>query len=173
MAHEMGHYVLHHVLLGVLAASAGTLVGLYFVYRLSEFLLERGKKRFGFEQLADVASLPLILLLGQVISLAIMPFGLAFSRHLEREADRFALELTQDNHAGATAFVRLQDENLGNPRPSLLYVLWRGSHPSLGERIDFANRYHPWDRGQPLRYGGSFKTAPEGPRKRGLAPSPR
>jgi Zn-dependent protease with chaperone function len=164
MAHEMGHYVLHHVLLGILAACAGTLIGLYFVYRLSGFLLERGKRRFGFDQLADVASLPLILLLGQVISLAIMPVGLAFSRHLEREADRFALELTQNNHAGATAFVRLQDENLGNPRPGLLYVLWRGSHPSLGERIDFTNRYHPWDQGQPLRYGGFFKTAPGGSR---------
>jgi hypothetical protein len=46
----------------------------------------------------------------------------------------------------------------------LLYVLWRGSHPSLGERIDFANRYHPWDEGQPLRYGRLFKAASGGSR---------
>ncbi len=161
MAHEMGHYVLHHVLLGILVGSAGTLIGLYFVYRLSGILLERGKKRFGFDQLSDVASLPLILLLGQLVSLALMPAALAYSRHQEHEADRFALELTRDNHAAATAFVRLQAENLGNPRPGLLYVLWRGSHPSLGQRIDFANRYHPWAEGRPLRYGSRFNAAPE------------
>ena len=83
--------------------------------------------------------------------------GLAFSRHLEHEADRFGLELTRDNHAAATAFVRLQSENLGNPRPGPLYTLWRASHPSLGERIDFANTYCPWEEGQPLKYGDRFE----------------
>ena len=158
MAHEMGHYVLHHVLWGILVGFVGVLIGLYLVYRLSGMMLERWKRRFGFEQLCDVASLPLILLLFQLVSLALMPIGLACSRYMEHEADRFALELTRDNHAAATAFVRLQSENLGNPRPGLLYVLWRGSHPSLGERIDFANTYRPWEEGKPLRYGRFFET---------------
>ncbi len=89
-----------------------------------------------------------------------MPIGLAVSRHLEHEADRFALELTHDNHAAAMAFARLQTENLGNPRPGPLFTLWRASHPSLGERIDFANEYRPWERGEPLRYGDLFKHPP-------------
>ena len=38
----------------------------------------------------------------------------------------------------------LLTENLGNPRPGLLYKIFRASHPSAGERIDFANSYHPW-----------------------------
>jgi Zn-dependent protease with chaperone function len=76
---------------------------------------------------------------------------------MEHEADRFALELTQDGHAAATAFVKLQQTNLANPRPGPLYVWWRGSHPSLGERIDFANTYRPWDRGEPLRHGERFR----------------
>lgn len=159
MAHEMGHYVLHHVVLGILAGFGGILVGLYLVHRLSGVLLQRCKERFGFDQLSDVASLPLILLLVQVISLALMPAGLAFSRHQEHEADRFALELTQDNHAAATAFVRLQRENLGNPRPGVLFMLWRASHPSLGQRIEFANDYRPWEHGEPLRYGSLFEGA--------------
>jgi STE24 endopeptidase len=79
------------------------------------------------------------------------------SRHQEHEADRFALELTRDNRAAATTFVRLQQENLGVPRPGVLYLLWRGSHPSLGDRVDFANRYRPWEQGKPLRYGGLFR----------------
>jgi Zn-dependent protease with chaperone function len=161
MAHEMGHYVLHHVFLGILFGFAGILIGLYAVYRLAGLLISRFSKRFGFDQLSDVASLPLVLLLVQLISLALMPVGMAFSRHLEHEADRFSLELTQNNHAAAAAFVKLQDQNLGNPRPGPLYMLWRASHPSLGERIDFANSYRPWAEGKPLAYGHLFdrKTA--------------
>jgi len=157
MAHEMGHYVLHHVFWGILVGFVGVLIGLYLVYRLSGMTLQRWQGRFGFDQLDDVASLPLILLFLHLISLALMPIGLACSRYMEHEADRFSLELTRDNHAAATAFVRLQSENLGNPRPGALYMLWRGSHPSLGERIDFANTYRPWEEGKPLRYGRLFE----------------
>ncbi len=166
VAHEMGHYVLHHVLLGVAAGFFGILVGLYLVYRLSAAIMKRYKRRFGFDQLSDVASLPLIWLLVQLISLVVMPIGLAYSRYLEHEADRFGLELTQNNHAAASAFVRLQDENLANPRPSFLHMLRRGSHPSIGERIDFANSYRPWDAGQPLRYGRLFRGPEQDPPRR-------
>jgi Zn-dependent protease with chaperone function len=164
MGHEMGHYVLDHVFLGILAGFAGILVGLYLVYRLSGGLLRRFKDRFGFEQLSDVASLPLILLLLHLVSLLLMPAGLAVSRHLEHEADRFGLELTRDNHAAATAFVRLQSENLGNPRPGPLFILWRADHPPLAKRIEFANSYHPWTEGKPGRYDRLFRApSPEAP----------
>jgi len=56
------------------------------------------------------------------------------------------------------AFVKLPQEKLGNPRPGLLYKLWRSSHPPLGERIDFCNSCRPWERGAPLTYGEYFKT---------------
>jgi Zn-dependent protease with chaperone function len=157
MAHEMGHYVLGHVVQGLLAGFCGVLAALFLVHHLANVLLQRYSARFGFTRLSDIASLPLLVLLLQAIALVMMPAGLAFSRHLEHEADRFALELTRDNRAAATAFVRLQSENLGNPRPGPLYTFWRASHPSLGQRIEFANRYRPWDRGEPLRYGGLFK----------------
>jgi STE24 endopeptidase len=130
---------------------------LLVIHRLAGRLIARFSHRFGFTQLADPASLPLLLLLGGVVLFAATPLVLGFSRHQEHEADRFALELTRDNRAGATTFVRLQQENLGVPRPGMLYVLWRGSHPSLGDRVDFANRYRPWERGEPTRYGRLFR----------------
>jgi Zn-dependent protease with chaperone function len=55
--------------------------------------------RFGFNALSDLASLPLGILLIQVVSVAGLPVPMAFSRHLEHEADRFGLELTHHNHA--------------------------------------------------------------------------
>jgi Zn-dependent protease with chaperone function len=156
MGHEMGHYVLKHVWQLMAVAVLSILVLLYAVYRLAGALIARHGGRFGFTSLADVASLPLVLLLVSTVGLAVDPFTLAFARHVEHEADRFTLELTHDNHAFGTALVILQQENLGIPRPGRLYTWFRESHPPLGDRIDFANDYRPWDTGDPLVYGDRF-----------------
>lgn len=157
MGHEMGHYVLGHVTTSFWFLSAGALVALYAVHRTAGWLIARHRARFGFDDLADVASLPLILLVANLVSLVALPAGLAFSRHQEHEADRFGLEITQRNRPAATAFVKLQTENLQNPRPGLLFKLWRATHPPVGERIDFCNSYRPWTTGAPLRYGHYFR----------------
>ena len=96
------------------------------------------------------------MLLGNAASFLLAPAVLGFSRHQEHEADRFGLEITRDNHAAASAFVVLQQENLAVPRPGRLYVLWRSSHPPLAERVAFANHYRPWKTGQRLRYERLF-----------------
>jgi Zn-dependent protease with chaperone function len=157
MGHEMGHYALDHVLLGVLLSALGSGFGLFAIHRIAPALIARFSARMGFRQLRDVASLPLLLLLIQLGSFVFTPVGLAVSRHFEHEADRFALELLQDNLAAGRAFVKLQQSNLSIPRPGPLYMWWRGSHPSLGDRIDFTNAYRPWERGEALRYGERFR----------------
>jgi Zn-dependent protease with chaperone function len=156
MGHEMGHYALNHIVQGILLASLPVLVGLYAVHFLSGVLIRRYKERFGFDRLADIASFPLLLMLGVGVSFVLTPVGLAFSRHVEHEADRFGLEITKDNHAAATAFVKLQRENLSNPWPGRVIKFLRASHPPLGERVEFANNYRPWEKGEPLRYGEYF-----------------
>jgi STE24 endopeptidase len=155
-AHEMGHFVLRHTLATIVGATLLAIVSLYLIHRVSGKLILRFSRQFGFTELSDVASFPLFLLVGGVASFIFLPAVLAFSRHLEHEADRFALEITRNNYAAATTFVRLQQENLSVPRPSRLYVFFRGSHPPLGERADFANRYQPWLNGEPLRYARFF-----------------
>jgi STE24 endopeptidase len=157
MGHEMGHYVLGHVVKGIFFFSLLILIMLYALYRSAGGLINRFKARFGFDRLSDIASLPLILMLMSIFFFVATPVALTFTRYLEHEADRFGLEITQDNHAAATAFVKLQEENLAIPRPGWLYKLWRSSHPTLGDRIDFCNSYRPWEKGMPLKYGGLFK----------------
>ena len=159
MGHEMGHYVLHHVLLGIGIYSLLASLGLYAVHRAAPLAIARWRARIRFERLDDVASLPLLLLLIQLASFVLMPAGLAVSRHMEREADRFALELLRDNRSAALAFVKLQQSNLSHPRPGPLFRTWRASHPSLGERIDFANTYRPWETDARLRYEDRFREA--------------
>jgi Zn-dependent protease with chaperone function len=130
---------------------------LYVVHRLDGPLIRSFGSRFGFTDLADVASFPLLVFLASAVSFLVSPAMLAFSRHQEHEADRFGLELTRDNRSAATAFVRLQEENLSIPRPGRLFVFWRASHPSLADRVDFANHYRPWECGKPLRYARLFR----------------
>jgi Zn-dependent protease with chaperone function len=157
MGHEMGHYVLGHIW-QLLAINTVLLIGLFYgAYRTAGAVLRRYGVRFGFSRMDDFASLPLLLLLVSVFSLIAAPAVNAFTRHMEREADRFGLEITQYNHSAATAFVKLQTDVLAVPRPGWLNVLWRQSHPPLGDRIDFANEYHPWRNGAPLAYGDRFK----------------
>jgi len=157
VGHELGHYVLGHVVTSIFISSGLTLLGLYGAHRSADLLLGRFGDRFGFTQLSDVASLPLLMLLLSLFSLVIGPATLALSRYHEHEADRFALELTHDNHAGATAFVALQRQNLAVPRPGWLFKLFRASHPPIGERVDFINAYRPWERGLPERYQGRIR----------------
>ena len=144
MGHEMGHYALGHVVRSILMSSIVTLVGFFLVDRLGRWLVRRYPRPLGFDQLADIASVPLMMMLLEAAFLVLSPAGLAYSRYQEHEADRYALDLTRSNHAAGTAHVKLSTENLGNPRPGLFYKIFRSTHPSAGERIDFANTYHPW-----------------------------
>jgi len=158
MGHEMGHFVLKHVIRTIAFLSILILLALYVAYRTSGALIERYRKRFGFGELSDIASLPLLLLLVNLFFFVLTPVLMGFSRYHEHEADRFGLELTHGNRAAAMAFVKLQEQNLGNPRPGLLYKLWRSGHPPLGERIDFCNAYRPWETGEATRYEHIFRS---------------
>ena len=155
MGHEMGHYVLGHVWKSILFFSALILVDALRDSPHGRLADRQIPAPLRLHETADVASLPLILLLFSAYFLLVTPVALAFSRHNEHESDRFGLEITRDNRAAATAFVKLQQENLGVPRPGLLVKLWRASHPPLGERIDFCNKYRPWER-RAARYGELF-----------------
>jgi Zn-dependent protease with chaperone function len=157
MGHEMGHYVLGHIWTLLALLCAIIFASLYGVHRSLGFLLRRYRHRLGFSDPADIASLPLLVLVFSTFFLLAQPVVLAYSRHIEREADRFGLEITQANYATASAFNILQEENLAHPRPGPLYVLWRSRHPSIAERIEFANHYRPWESGRPLTYGSHFR----------------
>jgi STE24 endopeptidase len=145
MGHEMGHYVLGHVVWTILMSSFVLVAGLFWTDRAGRWVIARYRDRLGFDSLADVAAAPLLLVLMGISSIALAPPSLAYSRFHEHEADRFSLDLTHMNRSTALAFVDIQRENLAIPRPALVYKLWRSTHPSIAERIDFCNDYRPWE----------------------------
>ncbi len=157
MGHEMGHYVLNHVALGITLASLGTLLGLFVVHKAANAAIARHSGRFGFDRIDDVASTPLLLILIQAMVLLSSPISNAASRWMEHEADRFALELTRANRSAASGFAKLQADNLAIPFPDPFTKLWRSSHPAIGDRITFCNTYRPWETGQATRYADRFQ----------------
>lgn len=159
VGHEMKHYLLKDVWKIVGLYVVIMLVGFFAVDRLARAATRRWTNRFGFDDIADPAALPLLLIVFGIVSLFLTPAINIFSRNIEHEADRFGLELTHDNPAAASAFVKRFNEALGIPYPGWLERNFRLDHPSLGDRITFANEYHPWDEDKPLVYGDWIKPA--------------
>jgi Zn-dependent protease with chaperone function len=157
MGHEMGHYILHHMWWDLIYMTFLSFLIFYLTYKSATYLLRRFNHKWGFNRLDSIASLPLLLFLVTFFMLLATPLTNYFTRHLEHEADRFGLEITQNNQAAGDGFIVLQLQNLSNPRPGNLYKFWRSTHPPLGERVDFSNSYCPWKEGKPLKYGKYFK----------------
>jgi STE24 endopeptidase len=137
LAHELAHHVHGDIWRGIVLETTLTLIGFYAAHRL---LLEFGP-RFGITEIADPAGLPLLLLAAGAVSVVLMPVALAISRAHERRADRFALDLTRNPAAFATAMRRLGVQNLAEERPSRLVQWLFYSHPPLEERLAFAGRW--------------------------------
>jgi STE24 endopeptidase len=134
MAHELGHQVNRDIPLGIIFDSITTLVGLY----LASVGLNWGVRTFGFTSTADIAAFPLFLIVLGLYGLLTMPLENGFSRWRERRADQYALSLTHNGSAYASALKRLANQNLADadPEPWVEWLLY--SHPAIGKRIAMA-----------------------------------
>jgi Zn-dependent protease with chaperone function len=153
VGHEIGHRVLDHIWKSMLVFWGLGVLGLWMCQKGAEWILSRWGPALRLTSLTEPAAIGLFVSLLLAAEFVLDPVGLAYSRHIEAEADRFGLELTRDNHAGATAELKLGLQNLANPRPDWWYMILRASHPSNASRIEFFNTYKPWAAGEPLRYG--------------------
>lgn len=134
LAHELGHHVHKDIPLGIAVSTVLTLGGLY----LASVVLNWGVSYFGFTGPGDIAALPLFILVMGAYGLLTMPLGNAFSRWRERRADDYALKMTGNGPAFASALTRLANQNLADvdPEPWVEFLLY--SHPALGKRIEKA-----------------------------------
>jgi len=137
MAHEMGHYVLGHIPLGIGLSVVGTLLGSLALFWVSGGLLRRWGGWFGFDQLGHPASVPLLLALGMGLSLLSMPIANAASRWMEWQADRFAARIDHNNQAGISVYYKLARLNIADMNPPRWAQLLYGTHPTIRERIAY------------------------------------
>jgi STE24 endopeptidase len=131
LAHELAHHVHGDIWKGIAFEAALVLGGFY----LASAALARLAPVIGLRTVADIAGMPLLLLAAGGLSLGMVPLAHAMSRHFERSADRFAIELTENPAAFVSAMRRLAAQNLAEDNPSRIVQWLFYSHPPIRERI--------------------------------------
>ena len=141
--HEMGHYQLHHIYLGLTFSALLSFAGFFLTQRLAQAALHRFAPRWQLRSLGDWASLPLLMLLASLLFFLGSPLANAFSRWEEHQADLYGLAITRPvtsdaGQAAAQSFQLLGEKSYSYPNPSPLLVFWSYSHPPIAQRIQFA-----------------------------------
>ncbi len=144
MGHEMGHYVMHHIWWGLLVAILFIAFALWMMNKTIHPVINRFKRRFRFDRLSDIASLPLVMIFITVITFVFQPITNGTSRIMERQSDKYGMDISAvSGEAAAIAFDKLSVLNLSDPDPHWLIEFWFYDHPALKKRIEFVRRYRP------------------------------
>jgi STE24 endopeptidase len=155
--HELGHYALHHIALGILFAAAALFVAFFIGQWMTQWLLRRYCARWRIRSQEDWACLAVLMLVLNVLSFFSAPIENAFSRSIEHAADVYGQEvihgIVQDPQATTVqGFQRLGEVSLEDPTPHPFVEFWTFGHPSTANRAAFAAAYNPWTEGQHPRY---------------------
>jgi len=134
LAHEIGHWKKGHIRKRLVMAQAMSLAGAWLSFRL-----------LNWEGLPGLLGLPADLSLagrmailgfvGSLVLFPLTPLSAWLSRRHEREADRFAADLTGRPQDMASALIKLSAENLSNLFPHPWYAAFHYSHPPVVERV--------------------------------------
>jgi STE24 endopeptidase len=124
VAHELGHVRFRDVPHGLLWLALVAPFGTYAVARASEKLTRK-----------DATAVPAVALSLALIAPAITTVSNQLSRAIERRADAFALELTDEPDAMVGFERRITLQNVGDPDPPRWQQIVLGTHPPTMERI--------------------------------------
>jgi STE24 endopeptidase len=157
VGHEMGHYVLGHVVKGIAFALAGILFSLFVGYHALRWALKLWGPAWGVPGQSDFAALPVLLLIVSVLGFFGEPIGNSFSRSIEHAADVYGLEVIHGivpnaQQTAAQSFQVMGELDLADPNPPGVITFWLYSHPPLADRLKFAHDYDPWGEGKSPKY---------------------
>jgi Zn-dependent protease with chaperone function len=155
--HELGHYVLGHVLQGFLYSALGVLAALYLVFRGLYWALDNWASEWKIYGPHDLVSLVLILLVVQGLTFLSSPIVNGISRMQEHAADTYGLEVLHgivpnSDEVAAHSFQVIGELDLSDPNPPPFITFWLYSHPPLADRLVFAHTYDPWAKGASPKY---------------------
>jgi STE24 endopeptidase len=140
-AHELGHHLRGHVWKGIaLSAAAATLLIAAIVWRLGPYA---GNGAAAWPH--AVAALPQVFLVVTAIGLALRPIMNAISCRFETQCDRDALRAA-GRDAYRSAFQKLADMTMADPKPSRLVEIFFYDHPPISRRLALAEEESPPDR---------------------------
>jgi len=139
MAHELGHYVLHHGYEALLFNGLLLLGGFGFLGYAYDRVLTQWGSGWGVRGITDPAGLPLLLLLYTAYSFALGPVANTFIRTNEAEADIFGLNTAREPDGWAQVVVRLSEYRKLDPTPLEEFLFY--DHPSGRSRIEMGMRW--------------------------------
>jgi len=138
LAHELGHHVHKHILKSIAVQAGITLLGFWAANWALHLATDRYKM---FQMLSDFANLPLLILVGTILSLLLMPALNAYSRYNERQADRYAFRSIPTVQPFISSMNKLAEQNLSERTPSK-WVEWLfHSHPAVSRRVAAAEKW--------------------------------
>lgn len=144
MAHEMAHYVKHHIYYGIAMELLLSFLGFWVVAIFLRIASKKGT--FSFRSQSSFATFPYILLVFSILSFGVTPLTNYVSRYEERVSDSYALQLTHDSKAATAAFQALVRNSLSEVNPPGIVKFFRYSHPTMLERLEFIEKWgeeHP------------------------------
>ena len=138
LAHELGHHVHKHILKSIGVQAGISLVGFWAANWVLHYAMERAHL---FETLHDFANLPLLVLVSTVLSFLLLPALNAYSRHNEREADRYAFRSIRTVEPFISSMDKLAEQNLAERNPPRIVEWYFHSHPAVSKRIAAAETW--------------------------------
>ena len=144
MGHEMGHYVLNHAYKGLVMYGVVIVIGFAFLNWGINFALARWSENWGVRGIADVAVLPLAVIVFSVYMFLVTPVTNTIERNMEYEADLYGLNAAGQPDGEANVDMLLGEYRKLDPGPVEEFVFY--DHPSGRTRITAAMRWkaeHP------------------------------
>ena len=138
LGHEMGHYVLNHMPKMLPSLALLTALGFGLIARVFGRLIAK-HPHWRIQSVADVAGLPLILLLFACYSTVTLPINNTLVRTSEQEADTFGLNASRQPDGFAAAALKLGEYRKLSPGPIEEFIFF--DHPSGHTRIFNAMRW--------------------------------
>ncbi|MBT0651548.1 M48 family metallopeptidase [Geomobilimonas luticola] len=139
LAHEIGHWKKGHIWKRLLAVEIMGLAGAWIAFYLLNWPGLPGLLGLPAE-ISLPAKMVILGFIGSLVMFPLTPIQAWLSRRHEREADRFAVDVTGNSKALASALVKLSTENLSNLHPHPLYAKFYYSHPPVVERVRDLNQ---------------------------------
>jgi Zn-dependent protease with chaperone function len=95
----------------------------------------------------------LLFLLFSVLLFLSNPVVNGISRHYEHQADQYSLEVmhglvADSGRSAAQAFQVLGERSLDYPTVGKFAEFWLWSHPTIRDRVIYAQTYDPWGEGR-------------------------
>jgi STE24 endopeptidase len=139
MGHEMGHYVLNHVYIGMMFMFIVIVSAFAFLRWGLEWSLARWGEKWQIRGVGDTAVLPLVILLGSIFFFILTPVNNTFTRTQEHEADMYGLNTSRQPDGAAQGAIHLGEYRKMNPGPIEEWIFY--DHPSGRNRIYAAMRW--------------------------------